>query len=107
GQVTAEDQAKIPFQPERPLVLRSRFQEEVSFDDLLGLEKRVDEKLRTLSTRGRDAPLVFVEASEFPDAFRLSGRYRLEENKVTVLVNVFQGSKMLAGLSVTGDKRQL
>jgi hypothetical protein len=107
GRVTPEDQAGIPLQTVRPLVLRAAFQGEEQFDDVLGLGKLVDEMLRSVSARGRDARLVFVDARDLPDAYRLAGRYRIQESKVTVSINLFQGKKKAAQFSVSGDKRKV
>jgi hypothetical protein len=107
GQVTAEDRARIPLQSVRPLVLRTNFQEEQQFDDVLGLGKQVDERLRGVSTRGRPASLVFVDAKDLPNAYRLAGRYRLDNGKVTVVVNVFQASRKAGQFSITGDRTNL
>ncbi len=107
GRVTQEDHAKIPLQAVRPLVLRASFQEEEQFDDVLGLGKQVDEMLRNVSARGRESRLVFVDARELPDAYRLAGRYRMEDAKVTVTVNLFQGKKKAGQFSVSGEKTKV
>jgi hypothetical protein len=104
GQVTAEDQARIPFQRVRPLVLRASFQEEEQFDDVLGLGRLVDERLRGVSARGREAPWVFVDSREFPQAHRLAGRYRIDGEQVTLAVNVFLGPRRVGRFSVTESK---
>src|SRR6202011_2249689 len=54
GQVTADDQGKIPLQAVRPLVLRVLFQDEEELTDVLGLGQSLDEVLRDASSRGRE-----------------------------------------------------
>ena len=55
GQLTTADKAKVPLQAARPLVVRSNFQDETRFDDILGLSKLVDEQLRTHSAADEGA----------------------------------------------------
>jgi hypothetical protein len=93
GRMTPEDQDKVRLAIERPLVLRSNFQDEDEPLDILDLGKKVDERLRGVSSRGRDAGLVFVDASEFPDAYRLGGRYKVDGETMTVTVTVYRGKK--------------
>ena len=50
GELTAADRQQIPLQRERPVVLRSGFQEEQSFDDVLELAKKVDEQFRDVES---------------------------------------------------------
>lgn len=107
GQVTADDKAAIPLQQARPLMLRTLFQEEESFDDILGLAAKTDERFRSLSVRGPQTPLVFVDAREFPDAFRLAGRYRIKDGEITVTLNVFRGITKVDTFTVQGRRNQL
>jgi hypothetical protein len=107
GRVTSADQAKIPLQAVRPLMLRTAFQEDEDFDDVLGLGKRVDERLRQVSARSGPATLVFVDARELPDACRLAGRYRVKDGQVTVSVNLFNAKKRIARFTVSGKKTEI
>ncbi len=58
----------MPLKAPRPLFLRSNFQDEEEFADVLGLAKAVDQNLADTATRGRDVPLVFVDARDLADA---------------------------------------
>lgn len=107
GRLTAEDQTRIPLQAVRPLLLRCSLQDELKVRDHLGLSKRVNERLREASASGRSAKLVFVEAEEFPDAYGLTGRYRLAGENVTVTLNLFRGAEEVASFKVEGSKADL
>lgn len=102
GQLTASDRQKIPLQPERPLVLRSTFEDEVAFDDVLGLGKRVDELLRNGSARGSAAAIVFVDARDMPDGYRLVGRYKTADGKTSVAAKLFRNSHVAIEFTVAG-----
>ena len=106
GRLEAEDRVKIPLPKERPLVLRATFEEEESFDDVLGLAERVDELLQEASARGDGVAPVFVDARGGEGAYRLAGRYRIEGNAVEVTVNVFRGSERVGRISVRGTRDQ-
>ena len=107
GRLTGEDKAKVPLQAVRPIVLRANFQDERRPRDTLGLAKLVDERLRDASSRGRDAPLVFIDAGEFPDACEIGGRYRVEDGKVAVEVTVFRGEEEIGRFSIDGSADDL
>ena len=102
GRLEPQDRGRIPLPKARPLVLRTTFQEQELFDDVLGLARRVDELLRESAARGEAAAPVFVEASEGEGAYRLAGRYRIEGNAVEVSVNVFRGSERVGRFTVRG-----
>ncbi len=104
GLVTAEDRERIPLRPVRPLVLRSTFQEEEEFADVLGLGRRIDERLRDASARGEETRLVFVDARELPGAYQLLGRYRIEGDKVRVVVRLARERGKAERFAVEGEK---
>ena len=104
GQLSGEDRAAIPLQLTRPLVLRTIFQEEESFDDVLALAKRLDELFRDTSARGHDANFVFVDARELPDSYRLRGRYRIDDGNVEVEARLFQQREAAAEFSIRGKQ---
>jgi hypothetical protein len=107
GQLIGGDRDAIPLQTTRPLVLRTSFQEEETFDDVLDLAKRVDELLRNTSARGPQASLVFVDARELPDAYRLRGRYRIRDGWVQIDARLFQQRELAAEFSVRGKEEDV
>lgn len=108
GILTSEDKEQIPLAKVRPLVLRANFQdEEPPFHDHLALTMRVNDSLRKLSAQGSDAPIVFIDASEFPDAYFLSGRYTIKDERVIVTMYVLQDRNIIEQFSVEGDPMDL
>jgi hypothetical protein len=105
--LTTEDKAAVPLRAVRPLFLRSSFQDDDTFRDALGLTKQVDAALRDVETRGFDAPLVFVDAIECPDAYQMSGRYRRESGQVTVEVRLFKGEAKPQPFQITGNEKNI
>jgi len=107
GQLLGEDKARIHLATPRPMFLQSSFQDEVQPRDQLKLTGLVNEALRDVSSRGQEPPLVYVDASEFPEAYTLAGRYRVEGNTVTARVSVFKGEKQVGNFTLTGEKGNL
>ncbi len=50
---------------------------------------------------------MFVDAREFPDAYRLAGRYRIKDGQVTVTVNAFRGGTKVDTFTVQGRQNQV
>ena len=53
---------------------------------------------------GSGRRLVFVDATEFPEAYRLTGRYKVDADSVVVTVNVFKGKERVGQVKVAGLK---
>jgi len=102
GRLTAEDRAQVPLQSVKPVLLRAVFQLEKPARDSLGLSRGVNDRLRQASSAARGARLVFVDADEFPGGVEVSGRYKIDGDKVTVSVSLFQGGRELPPFSVEG-----
>jgi hypothetical protein len=107
GQVLDEDKIRIKVAAIRPLFLRSNFQDDARPIDHLKLAARVNELLRSVAGRGQDADLSFIDASDFPDAYVLAGRYRLGGTAITVKVTLFRGDTEAGQFTVEGDAGKL
>jgi len=83
-----------------PAAFRRRYQH-------LGLNRLVNEQLRDAAARGQQAPLVFVDSQELPDAWLIAGRYSVDGTAVRVQVRLFRGEKETADLTVRGEATDL
>jgi hypothetical protein len=101
GLLSDEAKAEVPLRAVRPLVLRSNFQDEAAFEDVLKLGRQVDGALVRASDSD-DAPLVFVDVREFPGAYRLAGRYQREKGRTRVWVRLSRKDSELARFTVEG-----
>jgi WD40 repeat protein len=104
GELKEEDKEKIHLSSIKPLILQANFQDEDKFKDILGLSNKINEALREVSSRGARAPMIFVDAVEYPDGYSISGRYKIEGNKIVVNAIIFKGEKEAGKFSVTNDK---
>ena len=107
GQMLDEDKVRIMVAAVRPLFLLSNFQDDARPIDHLKLTGHVNEALRGVSARGRGADLSFIDASDFPDAYMLAGRYRVEGTVITVKVTLFRGDTDAGQFTVEGDSGKL
>ena len=88
GELTKEDKEKIPLSTIKPMFIRSNFQDEDEFADVLGLGKAIDQKLIDVSARGTYNYLIFVNTDEFPAAYQLTGRYVQSKDAVTLTMKI-------------------
>lgn len=107
GEIGPQDKTRIPLAQAKPIVIISSLKDKETFDDILGIEKMVDDKLSELSSKGKDAPFVFINAKEFPEAYKLRGQYAVSGNSVEVIVNIFKGSVKSATFVIHGVKADL
>jgi hypothetical protein len=108
GELMSDDKRLIPLAEVRPLVLRAIFQNEAPpFDDDLGLNTRLNEALREISARGRNASLIFVDTDDFPQAYKLSGRYKVVGNAITVTAYLVLDTETKGSFQVEGSLENL
>ncbi len=107
GLFLAGDKAEVPLAQDRPMVVRTNFQDEERFRDHLELSARVNEALRVASSRGQESALAYVDAGDFPTAFSLAGRYRLRGGSVEVTGLIFKGDEKVGSFDVTGATTDL
>ncbi|MFH6982306.1 caspase family protein [Marinoscillum luteum] len=74
GKLSESSREKIAIKAPKPVYVHSRFQDESSIYDRLGVSDLMDSKLVELS-KSKDAPIVFVDDKSFSGATIISGRY--------------------------------
>lgn len=106
GELSEQDKQKIILAQPKPMFLMSVFLEEESMDDILGLEKLVDDNFRLISSKGL-SPIIFVQAKEFPEAYRIRGQYTIKGDKVEIKINLFKGKVKAGSFTVSGNKNEI
>jgi WD40 repeat protein len=106
GQLNEEDKKLIPLSNIKPMYVRSNFQDEDDLDDVLALGDKMDEALNEFSSKGIESTIVFVDVKEFPEAYKLIGRYKRENNQVILTLKVKQGTEIIANVSITGTNAE-
>ncbi len=90
GLLEEADRKLIPLTEAKPFFVRSSFQNEVKMRDDLGLSKLIDQGLGDQSVLGKGSPLIFIDAQEFPGAFNVYGRYKIENGITTLHVVIYK-----------------
>lgn len=109
GMVDEEVMAKIVLPQEKPLFAASNFQnsDEAIADDDLELSKLINLQLSDIAARGTESKIVYVTATNSPDAYSLSGRYTIKGDAITVTVNIKQNKTIKSKFEVSGTKDKL
>ncbi len=93
GRLTEEDRKRIPVARLRHVLVRPRFNQVGERIDPLRLEERVAEQLREAETRGTTAAAVFWDVADAPDAYQITGEYRITGDSVTVDLQLYRDGK--------------
>lgn len=90
GIVDKEVMAAIQLPDEKPLFAASNFQnsDEAADGDNLDLSKLINQQLFALSARDVESKIIYVMATNSPDAVTMSGRYDVKGNEVLVRVSL-------------------
>lgn len=107
GEVLADDKKNIPIAQSKPMVSMTSLQDEKSMDDILGLEKKVDDAFRNNSANDKTSTYVFLEAKDFPDAYRLRGQYNVVGSQIKIKINVFKGKDKVSTFEISENKDDL
>jgi hypothetical protein len=104
GELLDDDKSKIALASEKTMFIKCSFQEEDSFDDILGLAKDVDEAMLSASQTENENSFIFIESDDYADACRIRGRYSLKGNEIEVKINIFKNDEIINSFTVNGTK---
>ncbi len=86
----ADSTVSIPIAQEKSVFIRNIFMNEERFDDGLELTKSLNDYLLEQTASG-EAGFIFVDVSEYENAYSIRGLYRLSGNGVTVRGRLYKG----------------
>ncbi|NJN41973.1 MAG: caspase family protein [Flammeovirgaceae bacterium] len=95
GKLSEEERSKINLNTPKPVFVRSEFQDESQFLDVVELSVLLDEALKN-STKDGAVELVYVDSRKFDNAFSLKGRYTQADNQITCKIKLFREKLMIA-----------
>jgi len=109
GLVDADVMARIILPQEKPLFTASIFlnNDEAIGDDDLELSKMINLQLADISSRSAESKIVYVTATNSPEAYTMTGRYEVKGNLLTVRVNVKQNKEIKYRFEMAGTKDKL
>ena len=85
-----EAKKNIPLAAARPVYIKSQFQEEDNFADQLRLAGTLDNLLTEKSSQNKKAGFIFFPVDEFPGAYQVFGRYRIQQDTILADIKIFK-----------------
>ena len=79
----------MPLAQEKPVYIKSIFQEEERFADILSLSRQLDNLLIDNSSV-KNNPFIYFPVDEFPNAFQVLGRYNTTANGIKTTIKVIK-----------------
>jgi len=107
GELNSEDRELIPLADSKPIFVLSLFNDADNFDDHLEVSEKVNEKLRDLTSKGSNAPLILIETHNFPSAFKLRGQYKIEGDNIILKVNLFKRKDVIKSFEFAGNMNEI
>ncbi|MCB0609241.1 MAG: caspase family protein [Lewinella sp.] len=101
------ERVKIPLAQPKPVFIRNNFQDEDKFDDVIGLTDALADYFRTITARGTQAELIYVDVKEYENAYSIKGRYKVNGDDVAVQGRLFKGKDDLGEFRVSGKKSNI
>lgn len=103
-----DETVKIPLAQVKPVFIRNQFQNEETYDDALGLTAALTGIFQEATARGAQADLVFVDVSEYENAYSLKGLYKVSGDVVEVRGRLFKGKTVMGEeYRVSGSKKDV
>lgn len=100
-----EVKANIPIGNQKPVVIRCNFFNEVTFKDDLKLADQLETLFIKETEKGADANLIYVDVSDYPNAYSLGGLYKTKEGKInSIKVKLFKGEEELMELDILASE---
>ncbi len=102
-----DGRAEVPIAVSKPVFVRSNFQEEEGFHDVLSVAAAVATHFNRLNLGGT-SPFVYSDISDYPGAFAIKGRYRIEQEKVILTALLYRGDAIRGErIQVEGSKSNI
>jgi WD40 repeat protein len=108
GMMTPEDKKKIELSQPKPVFIASTFMNYKKGTDDQHLKNITDKKLNEMTSRGKEAMLVYSDALFVPDAYSLSGFYTITGDDITLDFNILYDEEvLLSHIILTGKVTEL
>jgi hypothetical protein len=104
----AADPGAVPLAPVREMMVQSIFEDEEQLVDVAKLSARLNQRLRAENVVSARGQLTYVDSDEFPDAWRLGGRYHQTPQGLHVTAKLYRNTepKGTLQLTLTGDQSE-
>ncbi len=98
---------KIPIAQVKPVFIRNNFTNDDTFTDDLKLTKTLENYFREITARGAEAELIYVDVSEYENAYSIKGRYTVTGEAVQLRGRLFNGEAVQGEFQVAGAKSDI
>ena len=100
---------KIPIGNKKPVIIRSNFLNQATLKDDLGLVKLLETEFRKETEKGKDADLIYVDVTDYPGAYSLSGLYTKDGENINLTIKLFENGQNPVDLNIpaTDDPKRL
>ncbi len=103
-----DESVKIPVAQVKPVFIRNQFQNDATFGDDLKLNQALADHFRSITGKGTEAQLIYVDVSNYAYAYSIRGRYTVKRGKVSVRGRLFRGDQAVGSeLSASGKTNAL
>lgn len=103
AELDEEEKKQVPLSQEKPVLIKSFFQEEEKFFDVLSVAKGLDSKLNEVSSKDKNNSFIFFPVDEFANAYQVLGRYKTNEGRIEAVIKIIKPSsqEMVSSFFVT------
>lgn len=102
GQVTDSVRYQIPLAEVKPLFIKSNFQHETDYEDIIDLSDAMDEVFKTISNDS-DASILFLNVKKYPKAYSIKGRYSTDsEGQLILKAKLLKDKQSIGDFEVSG-----
>jgi len=107
GLILEQDKQLIPLAKEKDIFVNSIFQDVNEFSDIVSLGELINQKLEDISRTEKGNRIVFWGINSFPGAYRISGSYSLDGNKIEVRYKIIKDKEGSQTITLIGNKNAL
>lgn len=92
GQVDDTIKKQIIIAEPKPVFIASNFMNEARKRDDLKLSEAINGQMREVTAKGKQAEFIYIEAKDYPNAWELSGTYKVIGNDIIVDCLLFKNN---------------
>ncbi len=98
---------KITLAQPKPVFIRNTFQNEETFADEIGITDALSDYFRTITAKGAEAEMIYVDVNEYQNAYSLKGLYNVKGAAITLRGKLYKDKISLGEFQASGDKNAL
>lgn len=105
AELNDDEKKLIPLTQSKSVFIKSSFQEEEKFVDILSIGRMIDNFLYETSSANTKADFVFFPVNEFPNSYQVIGRYKINNGQIIGTIKIIHTSnqEIASSFSVTAN----